>query len=55
MLISMGSASELENHLLLARDLDYLDSQQYQELSQRTQQIKRMLSAFIIKLRHTKP
>ena len=55
MLISMGSASELEYHLLLARDLDYLDSQQYQDLSQRTQQIKRMLSTFIIKLRHTKP
>jgi four helix bundle protein len=45
MLISMGSAS----------DLDYLDSQQYQDLSQRIQQIKRMLSTFIIKLRHTKP
>jgi four helix bundle protein len=55
MLISMGSASELEYHLLLARDLGYLDSQQYQDLSQRTQQIKRMLSTFIIKLRHTKP
>jgi four helix bundle protein len=55
MLISMGSASELEYHLLLARDLDYLDSQQYQDLSQGTQQIKRMLSTFIIKLRHTKP
>ena len=55
MLISMGSASELEYHLLLARDLDYLNSQQYQDLSQRTQQIKRMLSTFIIKLRHTKP
>ena len=55
MLISMGSASELEYHLLLARDLDYLDSQQYQDLSQRTQQFKRMLSTFIIKLRHTKP
>ena len=55
MLISMGSASELEYHLLLARDLDYLNSQQYQDLSQRTQQLKRMLSTFIIKLRHTKP
>jgi four helix bundle protein len=28
MLISMGSATELEYHLLLARDLGYLDSQQ---------------------------
>ncbi len=55
MLISMGSASELEYHLLLARDLGYLHSQRYPDLSQRTQEIKRMLSTFITKLRHTKP
>jgi four helix bundle protein len=55
MLISMGSASELEYHLLLARDLGYLHSKQHQDLSQRTQEVKRMLSTFITKLRHTKP
>ena len=55
MLISMGSASELEYHLLLARDLGYLNSTQYRDLSQRTQEIKRMLSTFITKRRHTKP
>jgi four helix bundle protein len=55
MLISMGSASELEYHLLLARDLGYLHSEQHQDLSQRTQEVKRMLSTFITKLRHTKP
>ena len=53
MLISMGSASELE-YLLLARDLGYLDAQRYRNLSQRTQEVKRMLSTFITKLRHTK-
>jgi four helix bundle protein len=55
MLISMGSASELEYHLLLARDLGYLHSEQHQDLSRRTQEVKRMLSTFITKLRHTKP
>ena len=55
MLISMGSASELEYHLLLARDLGYLDIRRYQDLSQRTQEVKRMLSTFITRLRHTKP
>ena len=55
MLISMGSASELEYHLLLARDLGYLDSQRYRDLIQRTQEIKRMLSTFITKLRYSKP
>lgn len=52
MLISMGSASELEYHLLLANDLGYLDPQQYRELSRKTREVKRMLSTFIIKLRH---
>ena len=54
MLISMGSASELEYHLLLARDLGYLGAQDYQELSQQTREVKRMLSTLITKLRHTK-
>jgi four helix bundle protein len=54
MLISMGSSSELEYHLLLAHELGYLDPHQYQELSEKAQQIKRMLSTFITKLRHSK-
>jgi four helix bundle protein len=54
MLISMGSASELDYHLLLARDLGYLSAQDYQELSQGTQEVKRMLSTLITRLRHTK-
>jgi four helix bundle protein len=53
-LISMGSASELEYHLLLARDLGYIHSEQHQDLSHRTQEVKRMLSTFITRLRHTK-
>jgi four helix bundle protein len=55
MLISMGSASELEYHLLLASDLGYLNPDQHRDLSQRTREVKRMLSTFIAKLRHTKP
>jgi four helix bundle protein len=54
MLIAMGSASELEYHLLLAHDLGFLIAQDYQELSRRTQEVKRMLSTFINKLRHSK-
>ena len=51
MLISMCSASELEYQLLLARDLGYLDEAPYRDLSRRTQEVKRMLSTFITKLR----
>ena len=54
MLISMGSASELEYHLLLARDLGYLGAQDYQSLSQQTREVKRMLSTLITRLRHSK-
>jgi four helix bundle protein len=51
MLIAMGSASELEYNLLLARDLGYLGSHDYQELSQKTGEIKRLLSTLITRVR----
>ena len=47
----MGSASELEYHLLLARDLGFLDRPDYEPLAERTVEIKRMLTSFIKKLR----
>ena len=48
--IAMGSASELEYHLLLARDLGFLDGPLYQQLQERTTEVKRMLTSFIRKL-----
>ena len=51
MLIAMGSASELDYHLLLAHDLGYLGAQDYQELSQRTAEVKRVLSTLITRVR----
>ena len=53
MVIAMGSASELDYHLLLARDLGYLRVRDYQELSQATGEVKRMLSTLITKVRST--
>ena len=53
MLISRGSASELEYHLLLAHDLGYLDSGQHRDLTDNAQRVKRMLSTFVTKLRHS--
>jgi four helix bundle protein len=46
----MGSASELEYHLLLARDLKLIKPKDYAELAQRTTEVKRMLAALIQKL-----
>jgi four helix bundle protein len=48
--IAMGSASETEYHLLLARDLGYLSPQLYDNLNHGIVDVKRMLSAFIKKL-----
>ena len=53
MLIAMGSASELEYHLLLSHDLGCLDPQNYDNLSKATQEVKRILSTFVTKLRRT--
>ena len=48
--ISMGSASELEYHLLLAHDLGLCADQEYELLATETVEIKRMLASFIQKL-----
>ena len=45
--IARGSAVELENHLLLARDLDYLAESRCDEFAKRADEIQRMLTAFI--------
>jgi len=49
--IAMGSASEVEYHLLLARDLQMLDDATHEQLNGNTCEVKRMLTAFIQKLK----
>jgi four helix bundle protein len=49
--IAMGSASELEYHLLLARDLNLLNSSDYEHLANGVTEVKRMLTSFIQKLK----
>jgi four helix bundle protein len=49
--IAMGSASETEYRLLLARDLKLLKSKDYEELAERTVDLKRMLSGLLLKLK----
>jgi len=48
--IAMGSASELEYHLLLARDLQLIKPADYEDLAPRTTELKRMLTALMQKL-----
>jgi four helix bundle protein len=47
----MGSASELEYHLLLAHDLGFLDEHLHHEIDQDLASVKRMLNSFIQKLK----
>ena len=51
--IAMGSASELEYHLLLARDLKLLYGDEYERLAGEIVEVKRMLTAFAQRLRAT--
>jgi four helix bundle protein len=49
--IGMGSACELEYHLLLSRDLRFLNNSDYQKLEQATIEIKQMLTTLIKRLK----
>ena len=49
--IAAGSASELEYHLLLARDLKLLQEADYDRLSGQTVAVKRMLASLMKTLR----
>jgi four helix bundle protein len=49
--IAMGSASELECHLLLARDLGFLSETDTEKLVSELGEIKRMITGLIKKLK----
>jgi four helix bundle protein len=48
--IAMGSANELDYHLLLARDIDILDVSSYDRLVNQLDDVRRMLTVFIQRL-----
>ncbi|HEY49196.1 MAG TPA: four helix bundle protein [Dehalococcoidia bacterium] len=48
--VALRSASEAEYHLLLARDLGYLDNGTHDQLNDQVVEIKRMLTGLIEKL-----
>jgi four helix bundle protein len=49
--IGLGSASETDYHLLLSRDLNYLDDAVYRSLFDQISEVKRMLNSFERSLR----
>jgi four helix bundle protein len=48
--IAAGSASELEYHFLLAKDLGFLCDEEYKKLESSTIEVKRMLAGLIKKV-----
>ena len=48
---AMGSAGEVEYHLLLARDLGLLGADGHERVHEQTTEVKRMLASFLGKLR----
>ena len=49
--MAMGSATELEYHLLLSHDLGILNDADFENLSKETVEVKQMLTSFIKKLK----
>jgi four helix bundle protein len=47
----MGSASELEYHLLLAKDLNLIKPADYEDLAPCATEVKRMLTGLLQKLK----
>ena len=48
--IASGSASELDYHLLLSRDLGYLSDEDYRRMGQYLLEVRRMLTALLQKV-----
>src|SRR4051794_40338772 len=48
--ISVGSATELQYHLLLAHDLGYLNDVEFGGIQRRINEVERMLTAYIERL-----
>ncbi|MEP6570412.1 MAG: four helix bundle protein [Acidobacteriota bacterium] len=49
--IAMGSACEVEYHVLLAKDLNLLSKTTYDDLNERIIEVKRMLASLLLKVR----
>ena len=51
MQIAAGSASEVEYHLLLAHDLNFIEPITYEKLDSDVNEVKKMLNVFLQRLR----
>jgi len=51
----MGSASELDYHLLLAHEFEYIKPEEYRALSQELTRIRKMLASLLATLESAVP
>ena len=51
MTIAIGSATEMDYHLLLARDLEFIEAAAYQKVAAELTEIRKMLNGFLQKLK----
>jgi four helix bundle protein len=49
--LASGSTSELAYHLILAKDLGYIEQEQFLTFAAKTDEVHKMLAAFIAKLK----
>lgn len=49
--LALGSTTELQNQLLLARDLKYLENKKFQELAQQTIEVHKLINGLIKSLK----
>lgn len=47
--LSLGSLTELQNQLLIARDIGYIDTATFNKIAEQTISIQKLLNAFITK------
>src|SRR5437763_16580393 len=48
--ISMGSASELDYHLVLTSDLKFIEKKEFAELDSKLSEVRRMLTGLLVKI-----
>lgn len=46
----MGSASELDYHLLLCRDLGFMNGEDFKNAAARLTEVRKMLTSFFVKV-----
>jgi len=50
--ISFGSLSEIQNQILIAKDLGYMSNEEFQIVAKRTMELSKMTGSFIINQPH---